>query len=56
MKVKVMKEFEDKRTHELRKAGSTFEATKTRVKEILTAGPFVEEVKEVEEVEENEDK
>lgn len=42
MKVKVLTEFVDKHTGELRKVGSSFECTDERLKEIRSVGSFVE--------------
>jgi len=51
MKVKVLKDFNDKYTGERHKAGDTMTVTKARFEEILTVDKLVEEV--VEEAAEN---
>ena len=48
MKVKVLKRFKDKHTDEIHEKGKVMDVTKTRYKEILKVGVFVEEVKEAE--------
>ena len=45
MKAKVIVEFRDKETGELRKVGEEFTCNKKRFAEILSVGAFVEEVK-----------
>lgn len=44
MKVKVIRDFNDKHTKQLRVAGEVFECTAARLKEIQSAGDFVEKV------------
>lgn len=51
MKVKVIREFVDKHTNELHPVGSVFNVTAKRMKEIQSAGDFVQEIKEVKEPE-----
>ncbi len=46
MKVKVLKDFKDKYTGNLHKAGTTIDVTKERFAEILTVDKLVEEVVE----------
>lgn len=46
MKVKVLKQFIDKHTKEVHKAGETLNISKARYEEILTVGKLVEEIKE----------
>ena len=46
MKVKVLKQFVDKHTKEVHKAGKTLTISKARYDEILTVGKLVEEIKE----------
>lgn len=46
MKVKVLKQFRDKRTNEVHKAGKILTISKERFEEILTVGKLVEEIKE----------
>ena len=44
MKVKVIRDFKDKHTNQLRVAGEVFECTAARLKEIQSVGDFVEKV------------
>lgn len=46
MKVKVLVKFQDKYTGEVHKADKVMNISKDRFEEILTVGPFVEEVVE----------
>lgn len=46
MKAKVVVEFKDKYTGEVRKVNEEFTCTKKRFNEILSVGDFVVEVKE----------
>lgn len=46
MKVKVLKQFKDKHTSEVYKAGKILNISKERFEEILTVGKLVEEIKE----------
>jgi hypothetical protein len=45
VKVKVLQSFREKRSGEIRKAGSTLTISKDRYAEILKKGPLVKEVK-----------
>lgn len=46
MKAKVLTKFEDKYTGEIYKVGKEITVSRERFEEILTTGPFVEEVVE----------
>jgi hypothetical protein len=46
MEVKVVKRFRDKHTNEIHKVNDVLTINKTRFKEILKVGAFVEEVNE----------
>lgn len=49
MKVKVIKPFIDKHTGEIYKENQVLEITKTRAKEILSVGNYIEEIIETNE-------
>lgn len=46
MKVIVIADFKDRHTGEIHRAGKEMEITKTRFREIKSAGAFVEDIKE----------
>lgn len=46
MKVRVLRDFRDKHTRKLHKAGTVLNIKKDRFDEILTVGKLVEEIKE----------
>lgn len=46
MKAKVLKDFRDKQTKEIRNQGSIIEVSKERLEEINSTSLFVEEIKE----------
>lgn len=54
MKVKVIKEFKDRYSGRLYKAGEIITVSKYRFEEILKVGKFVEEVKEPKEAKKKE--
>lgn len=46
MKVKVIKKFKDKNTHDIHEVGELLTISKDRYNEILAVGDFVEEIVE----------